>query len=299
MAEESDAVAVWDGDFDFSSFDDVDLDTDDADTPGAPFIPPWDAGEAQPEGMSLGDPRDDADEAGFGIYIVRPPSVQMDLVFPDVSIYTNFNPSGNQEWEQFRVSTDPFDPTTMDFNAPAVPAGIYELRIRGMDMLNLNTLFFPGTAVCINQSGLLCEVLKSFRLGDTVFGDRNGNGVQDVGEQGIMGVEVELLGEASGLVSKTLTDAMGSYDFEVDAGTFSVQVAERNFLPGGALVDRLPTVGNLLTAEILDDNVLTYDFGYTAIATPPAVEIPTLSGWGGLVLAGLLSLLAFHRLRRI
>jgi protocatechuate 3,4-dioxygenase beta subunit len=61
-------------------------------------------------------------------------------------------------------------------------------------------------------------------LGDLVWEDSNGNGVQETGEAGIAGVVVQLKDADGHLVATTSTDASGQYHFDVDAGTYSVTV---------------------------------------------------------------------------
>jgi protocatechuate 3,4-dioxygenase beta subunit len=71
-------------------------------------------------------------------------------------------------------------------------------------------------------------------LGDFVWEDGNGNGVQDAGEAGIGNVVVELKDGAGKVVASTTTDAAGQYHFDVDAGTYSVSVkAPAGFKPVG------------------------------------------------------------------
>lgn len=50
-------------------------------------------------------------------------------------------------------------------------------------------------------------------LGDYVWEDLNGDGIQDGGEPGIAGVKVELYDAATNLVRTTVTDGLGAYDF--------------------------------------------------------------------------------------
>jgi protocatechuate 3,4-dioxygenase beta subunit len=62
------------------------------------------------------------------------------------------------------------------------------------------------------------------QLGDLVWEDSNGNGVQDAGEAGLAGVEVQLKSADGELKATTITDANGNYHFEVSAGTYSVTI---------------------------------------------------------------------------
>ena len=60
-------------------------------------------------------------------------------------------------------------------------------------------------------------------IGDFVWNDVNGNGIQDAGEAGIAGVTVTLYDNANNPVATTITDANGFYTFSnVLPGTYSV-----------------------------------------------------------------------------
>lgn len=61
-------------------------------------------------------------------------------------------------------------------------------------------------------------------LGDRVWEDNNGNGIQDAGENGIEGVLVQLLDSSGNILSVTFTDSNGNYQFSyLDAGTYIVK----------------------------------------------------------------------------
>jgi protocatechuate 3,4-dioxygenase beta subunit len=71
---------------------------------------------------------------------------------------------------------------------------------------------------------------QSASIGDKVFNDLNGDGIQDAGEPGIAGVVVKLLDGAgnpvldgSGNPVTTTTDANGNYNFNVLPGTYIVE----------------------------------------------------------------------------
>jgi serine-aspartate repeat-containing protein C/D/E len=66
--------------------------------------------------------------------------------------------------------------------------------------------------------------LPQAHLGDFVWEDSNGNGVQESGEAGIAGVVVQLKDAEGHVVASTSTDANGQYHFDVNAGTYSVTV---------------------------------------------------------------------------
>ncbi|QGZ42640.1 DUF1416 domain-containing protein [Pseudoduganella flava] len=62
------------------------------------------------------------------------------------------------------------------------------------------------------------------RIGDTVWEDANGNGIQDRGEAGIGGVTVVLRDSTGATVQTTTTDASGHYQFEAGSGTYTIGV---------------------------------------------------------------------------
>ena len=263
-------IAVWDGDFDRGKFDGTEKDTDDPDTPNTPFRPAWATTDTVSEGVatglsgSTGNPPDDRNPASSGIYLLKTPSVRYDLIFPDGQSFANDNPSGNQEWEQFKVSSDPFDRSQMDYHTDSVPAGIYRVHLQGVDMQNLNAILLPGRALCVSQAGDPCRPLRPYLIGDTVFADENENGVQDTGEPGIGGIEMQLLDANGALISTTHTDANGHYSFEVEAYSYTVKIADSNYSGegGGTLGGYTPTTPEQCQATINNDNVLTCDFGY-------------------------------------
>ena len=147
-------VDIWDGDMDFGSYDCTTADTDDPNTPNAPFLPSWAAGTtAVPEGVAFttepcrtaagvpmgtgfttGDPADD----NISPLYRRSPSITYVMTAPNGAVYSNANPSGSEEWERFSASLMGGVPMVHDYQAAALPDGIYEVRVAGMDMNNLN-----------------------------------------------------------------------------------------------------------------------------------------------------------------
>jgi probable HAF family extracellular repeat protein len=69
-----------------------------------------------------------------------------------------------------------------------------------------------------------CEAPPSGKIGDFVWEDLNGNGVQDAGEPAISGVQVELLDGTGTVIRTTTTSSSGLYLFtELAAGNYSVR----------------------------------------------------------------------------
>ncbi len=270
-------MTVWDGDFDRGKFNGTDLDSNDLDTPDAPFRPSWATVDTVSEGVAVGaagttgNPPDDRTPGTTtaALALLKPPSVRYDLIFPDDQVFSNSNPSGNQEWEQLRITRDPLDLSQMDYSTPNIPHGVYEVRVQGVDMQNLNALLLPGRVLCVSDLGIPCAPLHPFLIGDTVFTDDNGDGIQDPGEPGIPGVLVELIDEAGEIIATTLTDADGVYHFPVEAGTYLVHIALSNYTNEGtgALIGYTFTTPETCTAEVSNDNVDDCDFGYQGRAS--------------------------------
>jgi hypothetical protein len=278
------SLIIWDGDFDYGSADLTDMDTDDPDTAND-IIPPWAIGTGVTfEGVATGSSGATGGPPDDSMYqnIVRSPSVIYEVIDPNGNTYSNDNPSGNLEWEQFRIDSDPDQPA--DYHvASALPAGIYNVRVYGLDLSNLNAWRFQYDVLGITPDGEPGPMAKPYLVGDTIWYDADGDGVQDGGELGIEGVVVSLLDSNGYVIATTTTDANGYYDFEVDGfladpdtgdvivdGTYTVQVAPENFAPGGALEgmqqtgDPDGTLDNQYTDTVVDDNVMIYDFGYIA-----------------------------------
>ncbi|MBI3230395.1 MAG: carboxypeptidase regulatory-like domain-containing protein, partial [Burkholderiales bacterium] len=67
-------------------------------------------------------------------------------------------------------------------------------------------------------------VALNAHIGDRVWMDSNGNGLQDTGEAGIAGVTVQLKNASGAVVASTTTDSNGIYGFDVEAGKYAVSV---------------------------------------------------------------------------
>jgi len=266
---------VWDGDLDYGSQLSVaEQDTDDPNTPNSvASLPVWaQAGNPSSEGVAVGyggttgNPPDDMSRAVFA----RSPSITYDVTDPSGVRYTNSNPSGNSEWELFRIETDPSvknDTSVADAAAPGafLPGGIFQTHISGMDLSNLNSFRFEYDVLGVDSRGNPVKPLLPYVVGDTVYRDTNFNGLQDVGELGIANVAVSLLDDNGNVLDTATTNASGQYFFGVEAGDYSVRVELSNFRGSGALVGLLSTTGGeILSNTVTTANILTYDFGYAS-----------------------------------
>lgn len=83
--------------------------------------------------------------------------------------------------------------------------------------------------------------LQGAQLKGTVYHDRNNNGVQDSGEEGIEGTRIVLFDDDGNVVAETFTDANGDYCFEeLPPGTYKISEIQ----PDGFL-DGIESLGNV------------------------------------------------------
>ena len=112
----------------------------------------------------------------------------------------------------------------------------------------------PPVTLAANESDFTIDAgfFDPGTIGDFVWDDLNGDGVQDVGEPGRGGVTVTLSGAASG---STTTAGDGSYSFTgLAAGSYAVSIT----VPGGLTLTTADPVNIALAAGATD---LTADFG--------------------------------------
>ncbi len=83
-------------------------------------------------------------------------------------------------------------------------------------------------------NGPACDPCPGFNVGNFVWFDSNGDGVQDPGEPGFPGVVVKIYDANGNLVGTTVTDANGNYAFEVGAGTYYLEIEYPAFMEGTA-----------------------------------------------------------------
>jgi hypothetical protein len=306
IPDSSTFLSIADGDVDRGSYDKTNQDTDDPDTPNN-VLPAWALGtSAVFEGVAVGSdgttgaPSDDSKSP----LLRRSPAVYYDFILPTGKTYQNANPSGNLEWEYFRIDSNASIPADVHVNG-YLPNGLYSIHMNGIDLSNLNFWRIPydTLGVCAKPQGAdmpdPCKPpLFPYLIGDTVFKDPNGDGVQQSGEPGIAGVTVYLLdSQGQSLVDifnnpiTATTDANGHYFFNVQgktidpytgdvlvSGTYSVKIAPQNFNSGGPLAGGVSTTGGeQLTRTVTNANVLTYDFGYKWPVTAPGTG--TIGFW--------------------
>lgn len=239
---------IWDGDMDYGSYDCSANDDNDPDTPDS-TLPEWSHGTmAVPEGIAHSTlPCVDANNAPLGgtttsnpaddsrnLVTRRSPNVTYEVIAPDGVHYANNNPSGNLEWEQFRLSTDPMDRSKMDYHAEALPAGVYQVKVSGVDMNNLNAFRFPLDALGVDSTGApvlpILPDISNGTVAGAIYYESNGTTQQEPGEPGIPSITVNLSVDynADGVVDATFTtdtDVDGNYSFTgLKTGSYTVAV---------------------------------------------------------------------------
>ena len=95
-------------------------------------------------------------------------------------------------------------------------------------------------------------------IGDTVFYDGNGDGIQQPNEPGIPGVTVSVTPAGGGAPILVVTDINGHYLVEVPAGTYTVTPLN----PPAGFTPTTPT--SRTVTVVANEQLLTVDFGYTS-----------------------------------
>jgi len=148
-----------------------------------------------------------------------------------------------------------------------------------------NAWYKIGTRASDQHGECIAPVLPAGTIGDFVWRDLNGDGVQDPGEPGVADVTVTItpptgvdLGLGAGVAISTFTDANGFYLFKglPASGNYTVAVTTST-LPGGGGTptwdyDGVGTPHQAVVTIVFDsttgaDTVLTADFGYTLQST--------------------------------
>ena len=89
---------------------------------------------------------------------------------------------------------------------------------------------------------------RGVTIGNFVWEDSNGNGLQDAGEMGVAGVTVFLLDEGGAVIDSTVTDADGFYSFSQLPGEYGIQF-DLSTLPAGYQVTAPNLGSDLLNSD--------------------------------------------------
>ena len=134
-------------------------------------------------------------------------------------------------------------------------------------------------------------------LGNRVWHDQNGNGIQDPGEGGIGGICVNLLDGNGGLLEQTTTDSNGYFGFNTEKGSYLLEVEKPSWLEfaqkdvGDEETDSDvdPASGRTGPIDISNGSILYWDAGLVpsravtptpdpSVMLPPAEVGPIRSG---------------------
>ncbi len=187
-------------------------------------------------------------------------------------IYTNDDPNGTFAiWHPIPGSSDPF------YDPGPISETTYYRRCAKR----------AGCPEFVTESNWICKEVNCAlpNIGDTVFVDENGNGIQDPGEAGIANIKVKLMtAGADGAfctpddVMETMqfTDSNGNYLFtDVQPGTYYIDFCTDNLPTGYSFTnanqgtnddldsDADPETGktNVFTVNYGDEDDLSYDAG--------------------------------------
>ncbi|MGH1505186.1 MAG: SdrD B-like domain-containing protein, partial [Acidimicrobiales bacterium] len=173
---------------------------------------------------------------------------------------------------------------TGDYGFADLPAGSYSIRVDTSTLpagvtqtadrdatLDDETAIALAAGQDVSDADFGYEPPVLATIGDTVFADENGSGVQGAGEPGIPGVTVELLDGTGTVIATDVTDASGVYGFtDLTAGTYTVRV-DTSTLPSDTTTQTADPDATLDDASSVTlafgDNVTTVDFGYQPLGT--------------------------------
>lgn len=134
-----------------------------------------------------------------------------------------------------------------------------------------NTYSVTQNAVPITTGSEGCVSVAGGKIGDLIWRDWDGDGMQDTGEEGIAGVTVQLYAaDGTTLLATTTTNANGNYYFNgLEAGTYVVKVNNGMALTGTTQTgDPDASKDNTTTVTLATDQQwLTADFGYRPTGT--------------------------------
>ncbi|MEZ5371684.1 MAG: SdrD B-like domain-containing protein [Microthrixaceae bacterium] len=137
-----------------------------------------------------------------------------------------------------------------------------------------------------DRTDLDAGVFRAVSVGDRLWIDLDGDGVQDSGESGIDGVTVELLNAGGDVVAIDETDSNGNYLFDgLVAGTYTVRV-KADTLPSGLTQTADPdaTIDGQHTRDLsAGTNPRNVDFGYIPAG---AIDITKVNTTGPVIVDG-------------
>lgn len=133
--------------------------------------------------------------------------------------------------------------------------------------------------------------IHGIEIGDYIFEDRNGDGIQDDGETGLKDIELNLFDSNNTLVATTQTDADGAYRF--------TQKVDGSLLPYGSYrIELVLPNGKVLTQSNVGDDDRDSDFDPTSktVDVTFSKEVATAGeGWRNMTIdGGVITLSSFY-----
>lgn len=157
----------------------------------------------------------------------------------------------------------------------------YGSQIGGYDFGNFNGF---NKGIGLSDLEILCD-MAPFEIGNRVWLDSDGDGIQDPGENPIAGVTVTLSDQQGNVVATTITNSDGEYFFSssttpgLEAGQDYVIAFDNpnDYLPNGPLSGVVPTRANTTNTEIGSDAILIDDVnGVYGVTNFPRIPVTSL-----------------------
>ncbi len=192
----------------------------------------------------------DSGGSGLGANLSNSDAFQMAMAFvdQDAEVLITVTDTANNT-----ASVDeplpPFAPATPGQMAVLLPFSDLTAVNPALDFSHVQSISFAFNTIkqvaALDLVGLsITTHPKPVTIGDFVWNDLNGDGIQDAGEPGIQGVTLTLAGtDANGnpVTDHQTTDAAGHYLFTEAPGTYTVTVDAGNFTGSGALAGFSPS----------------------------------------------------------
>lgn len=161
--------------------------------------------------------------------------------------------------------------------SPAIDKGTALFQWLNRTVLDLTNSSYNGSAPDLGafESGTTSPQPQG-SIGNRIWNDTDGDGIQDAEETGIANVSVKLLNSAQQIIATKATNSNGYYTFNnLLAGSYTVQV-DSSTLPSGAEITSDPDAtqdGQSVVTLATDETKVNIDFGYKLPAQPPQPKV--------------------------